>query len=168
MEIDTFHAILASMEEVCRGLYSEEENQNLLKFLYKGFIVFNVKKFLEVYPAEKLWQFLWDTKKEFINRDQDEPKEWHEVYRLPGVIHYARNEKPWLVYEGAFYNEFWYYAFKTPYYQELLLKSSSQDLENMFYKKRLKLTKCIKIIMYLLQMEIQACLSRLRKIFFVG
>lgn len=50
-----------------------------------------------------------------------------EVEHDPIVIHYAGGRKPWNHNYSQFGMEFWKYAEKTPYFEELLLRISQQD-----------------------------------------
>lgn len=56
----------------------------------------------------------------------------------PYIIHYAGGKKPWKRPEGDYWNYFWMYARKTPYYEKMLLDVVRQMQKDASFPVRFK------------------------------
>ena len=89
--------------------------------------------------CRKLYNFDWiketkeDTDREILRRAMNDPS----------IIHYIGNSKPWIEVDGEFAPLFYYYARKTPYYEQILFdmmnRQSQLNIERIKQIKKYKL-----------------------------
>lgn len=77
----------------------------------------------------KILDMSWNVMFDYIDRmkltrklDKKYYLEYLDARKKPKIIHYAGSPKPWQVPASDFTEEFWHYARKSPFYEEILFK----------------------------------------------
>lgn len=121
--------------------------QDMLNYLIRKEV-----KYLD--PKWNVYTYTSDFIKECINCAPFDKKELYmEARKNPGIIHYAAHPKPWQECNSDMYQEFWFYARKSPFYEliistmiryiswiqcghfNMLNKRRKQIIKNSYYRK---------------------------------
>lgn len=96
--------------------------------------------------------------------DKDDMREYNLAFDNPAIIHYTSPVKPWFTPKLGLAVDFWCYARKTAYYEEILYSMYQNEIANSRFATHLyiKLQENKKVILWGASIFLEDCIKRYR------
>jgi len=95
--------------------------------------VFNTACYNKVFFFNPEWNVLVQNKEDRISTIRKSPfsvyRQYLDSIKSPKIIHYAGRQKPWEDHDMDFAIEFWYFARKSPFYEEIISRITKNKID---------------------------------------
>lgn len=162
--------ILFNIQKICPKTYLERlknafkieltncPDQDVLNSIFVGEVKFVSQEWNMQYHIPILYD------RHLVKFDKDDMREYNSAFENPAIIHYTSPLKPWISPKVPLAVNFWRYARKTDYYEEILYSMYQNEIANSRFAAHLymKLQENKKVILWGASLFLEDFIKRYR------